>query len=98
MIRHQLIRRRLKKLEDKTLTKLAKAYQEMSVYLGLGVQMTATIVLMFFFGKWLDEYFEISPTLTIIFSVLGGFAGIYNFIHATINIANKSQNINNEKK
>jgi ATP synthase protein I len=88
----------LKKLEDKTLTKLAKAYQEMSVYLGLGVQMAATIILMFFLGKWLDDYFEISPALTIAFSALGGFAGIYNFIHSTINIANKSKDKPDDKK
>lgn len=88
----------MKKLEDKTLTKLAKAYQEMSVYLGLGVQMAATIILMFFLGKWLDDYFEISPALTIAFSALGGFAGIYNFIHSTINIANKSKDKPDDKK
>jgi F0F1-type ATP synthase assembly protein I len=88
----------LKKLEDKTLTKLAKAYQEMSLYLGLGIQMAATIVLMFFLGKWLDEYFEISPVLTITFSAIGGFAGIYNFIHSTINIANKAQDKTDDKK
>ena len=88
----------MKNLEDKTLTKLAKAYQEMSVYLGLGIQMAATIVLMFFLGKWLDEYFNISPILTIVFSVFGGFAGIYNFIHTTMNIDKKSKEKSDEKK
>ncbi len=88
----------MKNLEDKTLTKLAKAYQELSVYLGLGIQMAATIVLMFFAGKWLDEYFDFSPVLTIVFSLIGGFAGIYNFIHTTMNIDNKSKEKSDEKK
>jgi len=88
----------LKKLEDKTLTKLAKAYQEMSVYLGLGIQMAATIVIMFFLGKWLDDYFDAKPILTITFSLFGGFAGIYNFIHTTINIDKKPKEKSDEKK
>ncbi len=88
----------MKNLEDKTLTKLSKAYQEMSVYLSLGIQMAATIVLMFFLGKWLDEYFGISPTLTIIFALFGGFAGIYNFLHTTLNIQKKEKENQVDKK
>jgi len=69
---------------------LTKTYKDVGPYLGLGTQLAATIVLMFFLGRWLDEYFDIEPLLTISFSFLGGFAGIYNFIK-TVLLLNKKQ-------
>jgi F0F1-type ATP synthase assembly protein I len=71
--------------------KIAKSYREAGPYLGLGFQLAATITLMFFLGKWLDEYFELEPILTIIFSFFGGFAGIYNMIKTTLNLNKKSK-------
>ena len=71
--------------------KVGKAYREAGPYLGLGFQLAATIVLMFFLGKWLDEQFGLEPILTIIFSFLGGFAGIYNMIKTTLNLNKKSK-------
>ena len=70
---------------------LAKTYKEIGPYLGLGTQLAATIILMFFLGKWLDEKFNLHPILTISFSFIGGFAGIYNVIKSTINL-NKKKN------
>ena len=71
---------------------LTKTYREIGPYLGLGTQLAATIVLMFFIGRWLDEYFDSEPWLIIIFSFLGGFAGIYNFIKTVLEL-NKKQKI-----
>ena len=71
--------------------KLAKTYREIGPYLGLGTQLAASIVLMFFLGRWLDEKFELTPVLTIIFSILGGFGGIYNVINATIKLNKKKK-------
>ncbi|MEN8192391.1 MAG: AtpZ/AtpI family protein [Bacteroidota bacterium] len=71
---------------------LTKTYRDIGPYLGLGTQLAATIVLMFFVGRWLDGYFESEPWLTIIFSFLGGFAGIYNFIKTVLDL-NKKQKI-----
>ncbi len=76
--------------DEKWLGSLAKAYQELSVYLGLGVQLAVTIVIMFFLGKYLDEKFDTSPFLTIGFAFFGGFAGTYNFIKA-VNELNKKK-------
>jgi len=59
--------------------------------MGLGTQLAATIILMFFLGRWLDEKFHTSPYLVIIFSFLGGLAAIYNFIKEVMKL-------NNEKK
>ena len=72
---------------------LTKTYRDVGPYLGLGTQLAATMVLMVFLGRWLDEKFELSPILTIGFAFIGGFAGIYNFIKSVLNLNKK----NNEK-
>jgi F0F1-type ATP synthase assembly protein I len=74
---------------------IGSTYREVGPYLGLGTQLAATIILMFFLGRWLDGEFDTSPLLTICFSFLGGFAGIYNFIRAVLNL-NKRNKIENE--
>ncbi len=71
--------------------KVAKSYREAGPYLGLGFQLAATITLMFFAGKWLDEYFGLEPILTIVFSFFGGFAGIYNMIKTTLDLNKKNK-------
>ena len=53
-------------------------------YLGLGIQLAATVGVMAFLGIWLDKKFDSSPWLTIICSFFGVFAGMYNFIKAVI--------------
>jgi F0F1-type ATP synthase assembly protein I len=49
-------------------------------YLGLGIQLAATIIIMVFAGIWLDGKFNTSPYLTLVFSFLGIFTGMYHFI------------------
>jgi F0F1-type ATP synthase assembly protein I len=61
-------------------------YKDAAPYMGLGVQLAATVVLMLFLGNWLDKKLGWFPVLTIAFSFLGGFAGIYNFIKAVLDI------------
>jgi ATP synthase protein I len=78
--------------EDK---KYLKIYRDVSPYLGLGFQLAASIILMFFLGWWLDKKFECSPLLTIIFSFLGGFAGIYNVIKVVLELNKKKKNEKN---
>ena len=70
-------------------SKLTESYKDIGPYLGLGTQLAATIILMFFLGRWLDAKFGIAPILTIVFSFLGGFAGIYNFIKSTLDLNKK---------
>lgn len=72
--------------------KFLETYREVGPYLGLGTQLAASIILMFFFGRWLDQKFETDPILTIIFSFLGGFAGVYNFIRTVLNMNKKKKN------
>lgn len=53
-------------------------------YIGLGLQLALTVAAMAFLGIWLDGKFSTSPWLTIIFSFLGVFAALYNFIKEVI--------------
>jgi ATP synthase protein I len=76
---------------NKNSNKIIEPYKEIGPYLGLGTQLAATIVLMFFLGRWLDGKFETEPLFTILFAFLGGFAGIYNFIRAVLNINEKKK-------
>ena len=71
--------------------KITDSYKDVGPYIGLGTQLAASIILMFFLGRWLDQKFDLEPILTIVFSLFGGFAGIYNLIKSTIHI-NKKKN------
>ena len=78
-------------MNDEDDNSLIKTYSDVGPYLGLGTQLAATIILMFFLGKWLDEKFEIFPALTIGLSFFGGFAGIYNFIKSVLSLNEKNK-------
>ena len=73
------------------LNKSAKSFRDAGPYLGLGTQLAATIVLMFFLGRWLDSELDSHPLLTIIFSFIGGAAGVYNFIRTVLNLNKKDK-------
>lgn len=68
-----------------------KTYREIGPYLGLGTQLAASIVLMFFLGKWLDEYFGTYPYIMITFIFLGGFSGVYNVIKSVLDLNKKKK-------
>ncbi len=76
--------------ENKT-KKITDSYKTFGPYLGLGTQLAATIILMFFLGRWLDQKLNTFPFLLIIFSIIGGFAGIYNFIKTVLRLNDKKQ-------
>jgi ATP synthase protein I len=67
------------------LKNVSKIYREVGPYLGLGMQLAITVTVMVFIGIWLDEKFDLSPVFTIVFAMLGVFAGMYNFIKSVIN-------------
>lgn len=69
--------------------KLIESYKKIGPYLGLGTQLAATIILMFYIGYWLDKKFNTYPVLILIFSFIGGFAAIYNFIRSVLKLSSK---------
>ena len=79
------------KFENRSSEKISNTYKEIGPYLGLGTQLAATIVLMFFLGRWLDDQLKTTPVLMILFSFLGGFAGIYNFIKTVLQLNEKKK-------
>lgn len=58
-------------------------------YLGLGVQLAATIVLLLYGGKWLDEKYNTGSTWTLTGAVLGVVAGMYNLIKTVFELEKK---------
>jgi F0F1-type ATP synthase assembly protein I len=77
--------------KKKSTGNLSDSYKSVGPYLGLGTQLAATIVLMFFLGRWLDSKFNSTPIMILICSFLGGFAGIYNFIKTVLELNEKKK-------
>ncbi len=61
-----------------------KNLRSLGNYLGLGMQLAATVGVMVLLGYWLDNKFNTSPWLIIIFSFLGILSGLYNFLRTVI--------------
>lgn len=72
--------------------KIIEGYKKVGPYLGLGTQLAATVILMFYLGYWLDNKLNTKPFLVIIFSMLGSFTAIYNFIRSVIKLSSKKEN------
>jgi ATP synthase protein I len=57
-----------------------KAIRVAGPLFGSGIQLAASVVIMFFLGKWLDEKFSTKPWLMLVGVIFGLSAGFYNFI------------------
>ncbi|AFH48478.1 Hypothetical protein IALB_0766 [Ignavibacterium album JCM 16511] len=76
------------KTDPEKLSGFGKSLKEVGPYLGIGVQLAATIVLMALIGNWLDKKFGQKFIFTLIFSLLGIFSGMYNLLK-TLNYLEK---------
>lgn len=76
----------------------ARLYRDAGPYLALGVQLAATVVIMFYVGKWADEYFDTKPWLMIVGLAIGAGAGMYNFFRTVIDLGKKESSEQGEKK
>ncbi|UCH64949.1 MAG: AtpZ/AtpI family protein [Ignavibacterium sp.] len=70
--------------EPDKLKNINRIYRTVGPYIGLGMQLAVTVIVMIFLGIWLDGIFNLDPVLTITFAFLGVFAGLYNFIKSVI--------------
>lgn len=61
-------------------SKVLKAFRDTVPFLGLGIQLAATVIVMFFIGQWLDNEWNTGPWLMILFIFLGVAAGFYQFM------------------
>lgn len=48
-------------------------------YSGLGIQLSATILIFLFIGVWLDKVFETKFVFTLILTFIGFGGGFYSF-------------------
>ena len=70
--------------EPDKLSNINRIYRTVGPYIGLGMQLAVTVIVMVFLGIWLDGVFNLKPVLTITFAFLGVFAGLYNFIKSVL--------------
>lgn len=73
-----------------------RSLRETAPYMGLGLQLAATIVIMVLLGDWLDKKLDLKYVFTITFALLGIGAGMYNLIK-TINVIEKRKAENEQK-
>ena len=79
-------------LEKKNDSKDTKPkYAEIGPFLGLGVQLAVTVVIMVLLGNWLDQKYHKAPIFLIIGALIGTFAGMYNLIKTVLDIEKKSK-------
>ena len=64
-------------------------YSELGPYLGLGVQLAATVLIMVFLGKWLDDKYQKSPLFVLLGTFIGISAGLYNLIKTVLSLEKK---------
>jgi len=57
-----------------------KAIRAAGPLFGSGIQLAASVVIMFFIGRWLDGVFNSAPWLMIVGIFFGFGAGLYNFV------------------
>jgi ATP synthase protein I len=68
----------------KRVLKKAGTWANLSI---IGIQFPVAIVIGYFWGKWMDEWFGTSPWLTIVFSLFGIAAGFVNLFRITARAA-----------
>lgn len=67
----------------------AQLYRDAAPYLALGIQLAATVVIMFYVGKWADQTLGTAPWLMIAGLLLGAATGLYNFFRTVIDLGKK---------
>ncbi|MBV6511249.1 MAG: AtpZ/AtpI family protein [Ignavibacteriales bacterium] len=75
--------------------KTSEGWREAGPYLSLGVQLAATVLLLLWGGKWLDEKYGTEPYWTLAGAFLGITVGLYNLIK-TVNHLEKMQKKNDK--
>jgi len=79
---------RHKKPPDRN-SSLQDTFKELEPYLGIGITFTVSILVMLFFGRWLDRQLGTGPWLLITGAALGL---IFGFIHMFSTLNSLQQN------
>lgn len=78
-----------KPLKDQGFT---NSLRDVGPYLGLGLQLAVTIVVMVFIGDWIDSKFGYKYIFTLIFGIFGIGIGMYNLIKTVNDLEKRSKN------
>lgn len=65
---------------DSGFSQYGKALRVAGPLFGSGIQLAASVILMFFIGRWLDSEFNTYPWLILLAIFFGLGAGLYNFV------------------
>ncbi len=68
--------------------------KETAKYITLGTELAFSVVGFSLLGWWLDAKFETGSTLTIVFSILGIIAGLFNFLKSVLSEDKKNDKNN----
>ncbi|MGA2623983.1 MAG: AtpZ/AtpI family protein [Bacteroidota bacterium] len=68
----------------------SKAFRVAGPLFGIGIQLAAAVVMMFFVGRWLDQRWGTTPWMMLVGTMVGAAAGFYQFIK-TVNDVNKRE-------
>lgn len=60
-------------------------------YMGLGIEFTATVILCFLLGRWIDGKLDSEPYLTLIGFLLGTGAAMLNLIRSVDRIQKSTE-------
>lgn len=78
-----------------TISSLSEAYRNLAPYLNIGYVFAASIILLTFFGYYLDNKWGTKPWFTLGGAIVGIIAGFYNFFK-TVFRANKNKDKDGE--
>jgi F0F1-type ATP synthase assembly protein I len=71
----------------------AKSLRDAGPYLGLGLQLAATIVVLVLLGSWLDKKFNLNYILTLVFGLIGIGLGMYNLIKTVNDLEKRNDKV-----
>ena len=70
---------------------LSKDAGEIGSLLGIGIQLTVTILAFAALGWWLDQKFETQPWLLLAGLLFGATGGMISFIRTALNVGNRKR-------
>ena len=76
-------------IKDEGRKNWSKSIRDVEPLLGIGIQMAATIVVMYFIGRWLDRMWNSAPWAMVASLFFGASAGLYQFIKTSLDFSKK---------
>lgn len=64
--------------EEKKKEEERKQWAEELAYSSIGIQLALSVIIGAFVGMWLDNRFNMFPTITILLTLLGMLSGFWN--------------------